>query len=45
MIEGGWSFIYAAYAITALGLGGLALTTFLRARAWARRARDLDQRT
>lgn len=43
MIEGGWAFINAAYAVTVLGLGTGALIVFLRARHWAKRARELDQ--
>ncbi len=45
MIEGGWAYVVSAYAATVIGLAALALTAFLRARHWARRARDLDQRT
>lgn len=44
MIEGGWAYVAAAYAVTVIGLGGLAAAAFLRADHWARRARDLDQR-
>jgi hypothetical protein len=43
MIEGGWPFINAAYAVTVLGLATAALIVFLRARYWAKRARELDQ--
>lgn len=44
MIEGGWAYVIAAYAVTLLGLGALALWVFARARAWARRAKDLEPR-
>lgn len=44
MIEGGWSFVAAAYAVTFTGIGALALIAFLRARAWAKRARELEPR-
>lgn len=44
MIEGGWPFINAAYAVTVIGLGAGALVVFLRARHWAKRARDLEQK-
>jgi uncharacterized membrane protein len=42
MITGGWSFVIAAYAVTLSGLAVLALVVALRARQWAKRARDLD---
>jgi len=44
MIEGGLDFVYAAYALTAGALGVLALAVVLRARHWARRARELEKR-
>jgi len=43
MIEGGLSYVYAAYAVTVVLLGGAALWTVLRAVRWARAARALDQ--
>ncbi len=42
MISGGWSFVIAAYGVTLGGLAVLALVVALRARQWAKRARDLD---
>ena len=42
MISGGWNFVIAAYAVTLGGLAVLALTVALRARGWAKRARELD---
>jgi heme exporter protein CcmD len=44
MIEGGLPYVYAAYAVAALLLGALTLTIALRARHWAKEARELDQR-
>jgi hypothetical protein len=44
MIEGGWNFIWAAYAIT---LGALLLlfgVVLWRAGVWAQRARELDKK-
>lgn len=43
MIAGGWPFIYAAYALTVVSLGGLALVVLLRARRWSREARKLEK--
>jgi hypothetical protein len=43
MIEGGWPFINAAYAVTVLALGAAVLIVYLRARHWAKRAGELDQ--
>lgn len=42
MIAGGWSYVWAAYAVTAGGLAALALIIVVRARRWAQRARELD---
>jgi len=44
MIEGGFEYVYAAYALTAGALGLAALIVVLRARHWAREARKLDER-
>lgn len=43
MIEGGWSFVYAAYAIAGVALAVLAVVVLLRLRHWAKRAKDLNQ--
>jgi hypothetical protein len=43
MIEGGWVFVAPAYAVALLALAAAALVVFLRARYWARRARELDR--
>jgi len=37
-IEGGWEFVWAAYSITAVVLGGYAVSVFLRLRAEQTRA-------
>ena len=42
MIQGGWDFVAPAYVVAALGLSAAVLISFLRARHWAKRARDLD---
>ena len=42
MISGGWNFVIAAYGVTLGALGVLAIVVALRARAWAKRARELD---
>lgn len=42
MISGGWNFVIAAYVVTLGGLAVLAIIVVLRARAWAKRARELD---
>jgi heme exporter protein CcmD len=44
MIAGGWNFVIAAYAVTLGGLAMLALSVVLRARTWAKRARELDRK-
>ncbi|MGE0740803.1 MAG: heme exporter protein CcmD [Hyphomonadaceae bacterium] len=44
MIDGGWPFIYAAYALTVVLLGGLSVAIALRARHWANEARKLDDK-
>ena len=43
MIEGGWNFVWAAYAIALGGLGVLTVVVLARLRAWAERARELDR--
>ncbi|MFO1016015.1 MAG: heme exporter protein CcmD [Hyphomonadaceae bacterium] len=44
MVEGGWNFIWPAYALTVLSLGGAALFVLLRARYWAKQAKQLDRK-
>jgi heme exporter protein D len=43
MIEGGWAFVWAAYALTISALAVLGVAVMLRLRHWARRARELDR--
>ncbi len=43
MIEGGWNFVWAAYAIALGGLSLLTLVVLARLRSWSRRARELDE--
>jgi heme exporter protein CcmD len=42
MIEGGWNYVWPAYAIALGALGVLAFVVLQRARVWARRMRELD---
>lgn len=42
MITSGWAFVIAAYCVTLGGLLVLAISVALRARTWAKRARELD---
>ncbi len=44
MIEGGWEFIWPAYAVALGGLAVLAIVVVARLRTWERRARDLDKK-
>lgn len=44
MIEGGWAYIWPAYAVTLGALLVLTLVVVLRLRHWAERARKLDQK-
>lgn len=43
MIEGGWSFVWPAYAVALGGLGVLTVLVVARLRTWERRARELDK--
>jgi hypothetical protein len=43
MIDGGWSFIWAAYAITLGVLAVLALVVAVRLAHWSKRARASDE--
>ncbi len=43
MIEGGWTFVWAAYAIALGSLGVLTLVVLTRLQSWSRRARELDK--
>lgn len=43
MIEGGWFYVYASYAVAGLSLIALALGVMLNIRHWARRAKELEE--
>jgi heme exporter protein D len=43
MIEGGWTFVWAAYAVTGAALIVLAGVSAVRAVRWSKRARALDK--
>ncbi|MEZ5971968.1 MAG: hypothetical protein R3C31_09200 [Hyphomonadaceae bacterium] len=43
MIEGGWAYVWPAYAVALGGLALLATVVLLRLGSWERRARDLDK--
>jgi len=45
VIAGGWSFVIAAYAAAGVSLAALVIVVALRARHWAKRARELDRKT
>lgn len=42
MIEGGWTFVIAAYVLTLCAIIGLVLSIGLSARRWAKEAKKLD---
>ena len=42
MIESGWAYVWASYALTAVVVGGLAFVVLSRLRHWSTRARALD---
>jgi heme exporter protein CcmD len=43
MIEGGWAYIWPAYAITLGAIGVLTIVVLMRLRAWSRRAGKLEK--
>lgn len=43
MIEGGWDYVWPAYAITFAALAVLAVVVAVRAMHWGKRAKSLDQ--
>lgn len=43
MIESGWPFVWAAYAVSLGALAVLAIVVVVRALHWARAARELDK--
>ena len=44
MIEGGWAYVWGAYALALGGLAVLALGVAWRAAYWAKQARELDKK-
>jgi heme exporter protein CcmD len=44
MVEGGWPFVWAAYALTIAPMAALSVIVALRARHWARQARALEEK-
>lgn len=45
MIEGGWGYVWPAYAVALGGLGVLVTVVVAQLRSWERRARELDKRS
>jgi heme exporter protein D len=45
MIEGGWPFIWGAYAVALIALVVLTLVVVLRLTYWSRQARELERRS
>jgi heme exporter protein CcmD len=43
MIDGGWPFVWASYALMGGAFAALAAIVLLRARYWAREARKLEK--
>jgi len=43
MIEGGWNFVYPAYALTVGALGVLAVVVVVRMLTWQKRAAELEK--
>ena len=43
MIEGGWAYVYPAYAVAVGALVALAAVVLLRLRHWAKRAKELPR--
>ncbi len=41
MIEGGWAYVWPAYGLAIVLLGGLSLSVWLNARRWARAEKAL----
>lgn len=44
MIEGGWSFVWSAYAVTGVAFVSLVLVVALRFLHWRKAARALEQK-
>jgi heme exporter protein CcmD len=45
MVEGGWAFVWAAYALTIGSMVALSIVVALRSRHWARQSRKLEETT
>jgi heme exporter protein CcmD len=43
MIEGGWAYVWPAYGLALIALGGLSLGVWLEARRWSRAEADLTK--
>lgn len=43
MIEGGWTFVWSAYALALSALAVLTLVVVLRLAHWSKRARELER--
>jgi hypothetical protein len=43
MIEGGWAYIWGAYALALTALGVLAVVVIWRLKYWSRRAKALER--
>lgn len=43
MIEGGWDFVYPAYAVTIGGFSVLAAVVIVRLRYWSKKAKELKR--
>jgi heme exporter protein CcmD len=44
MVDGGWPFVWAAYALMASAFAVLVCVVLLRARHWAHEARKLERK-
>lgn len=44
MIEGGWTFVWACYALMGVSFAALIAVVLLRARHWAREAAKLERK-
>lgn len=45
MIEGGWPFVWASYALCVGSVGALALVVVLRNQHWSKAARKLEAKS
>lgn len=44
MISGGWAYVWPAYGVSVAALLVLAVIVIVRARRWAKAARELDRK-